>query len=335
MIDLETVGIVVIGRNEGQRLRDSLSALCGLGFRDRTIYVDSGSTDDSVDFAHSINIEVLRLDMSVPFTAARARNEGFERLMKTCPETQYVQFVDGDCVIDSGWLDIASSFLQEHDNAAVVCGILIERNRYSTVYNRLCHLEWQKSPGEIRAAGGIFMVRAKTFAEFGGFDPAVIAAEDDELCLRLRRSGHKIFFLNDDMATHDAAMTRFSQWWKRAERAGYAYANGAYLHGRTDGHFKREVRSIIAWGLFLPIVSTSLAWHTRGWSLCLLVGYAALIIRVYRFGRGRGWDAADSRIYALFTVLAKFPHMIGLFRFHWRQLTKTQQTIIEYKIPTN
>src|ERR1700733_8869724 len=70
-------GVVVIGRNEGQRL---ITCLQSLSDATAVIYVDSNSTDGSVKAAQDRNINIIELDLSVPFTAARARNAGFTRL---------------------------------------------------------------------------------------------------------------------------------------------------------------------------------------------------------------------------------------------------------------
>ena len=72
------IGVVVIGRNEGQRLERCLRSLAQGA--DKVMYVDSGSTDGSLQLAANLGVEVLALDMSTPFTAARARNEGFAAL---------------------------------------------------------------------------------------------------------------------------------------------------------------------------------------------------------------------------------------------------------------
>ena len=69
-------GAVVMGRNDGERLKlciDSLSVAA------RIVYVDSGSTDGSVDWARAHGADVVELDSAVAFTAARARNSGFRR----------------------------------------------------------------------------------------------------------------------------------------------------------------------------------------------------------------------------------------------------------------
>jgi len=74
---LPPAGIVVIGRNEGERLRACFDALPGDA--SCVVYVDSGSTDGSVELARARGIHVVELDMSVPFTAARSRNEGIRQ----------------------------------------------------------------------------------------------------------------------------------------------------------------------------------------------------------------------------------------------------------------
>ena len=75
------LGVVVIGRNEGQRLARCLQSQAER--TDSVVYVDSGSTDGSVALAQSLGVQVLALDPRTPFTAARARNEGFAALLRS------------------------------------------------------------------------------------------------------------------------------------------------------------------------------------------------------------------------------------------------------------
>src|SRR5438270_7605806 len=86
----QRVGVVAIGRNEGERLRACLVS----ARRDcaAVVYVDSGSSDDSVALARPLGVHVVELDLSTPFTAARARNEGFARLQQVEPDRDFVQF---------------------------------------------------------------------------------------------------------------------------------------------------------------------------------------------------------------------------------------------------
>ncbi len=232
-------GAVVIGRNEGDRLRICLESILHLAVQ--TVYVDSGSTDSSVKMARDIGVEVVQLDMSIPFTAARARNEGFNRLLELEPGISYVQFVDGDCEMQHSWSEAALCFLQQHEYVAVVCGRRRERFPERSIYNLLCDIEWNTPIGEAKACGGDAMMRVQAFSGVQGFRNNLIAGEEPELCVRLRQAGWKIWRLVEEMTLHDAAMNRFSQWWKRSVRAGYAFAEGAAIHGAPPvGHWVEE-----------------------------------------------------------------------------------------------
>jgi GT2 family glycosyltransferase len=235
---LARVGVVAIGRNEGERLARCLASLDPAARP--TVYVDSGSTDGSPDRARSLGAEVVALDLSVPFTAARARNAGFDRLLAVAPEVEYVQFADGDCEVDPNWIPTATAELDARPDVAVVCGRRRERFPAATVYNRLCDLEWAGPAGETLACGGDALVRVSALKAVGGYRPDLIAGEEPELCVRLRANGGKIVRLAAEMTRHDAAMTRFGQWWKRNVRAGHAFAQVSRLHARSPfGIWKR------------------------------------------------------------------------------------------------
>lgn len=328
---MSEIGIVIIGRNEGQRLARALESVSGSGHA--VVYVDSHSTDGSVELAGRRNATVVELDWSRPPTAARARNLGFERLLEVDPRVRFVQFVDGDCEVFGGWLEEASDLLAERPEVAVVCGRLRERFPERSLYNRLADLEWDGPCGEVQSCGGVAMIRAATFREVGGFDPSIIAAEDDELCLRIRRLGAKIVRLSTPMASHDMAMTRFGQWWKRSVRTGHAYAEGSARHGKTpERHFVRQTRSTMFWGILVPLLTVGLAWPTRGLSLALLGGYPLLYHRTSRYyAVQRGWPLADARLYAFWVVLAKFPQAVGLLRYGLGQLAGKPSPVIEHR----
>ena len=321
-------GAVVIGKNEGRRLEVCLRSL-----EKRItplVYVDSGSTDGSVEFARSIGAEVVELDPGIPFAAARARNEGVRRLTQLSPDLKYVQLIDGDCELIEGWIDQAVQFLDENPQYAAAAGRLRERSPEASVYNYLCDVEWNTPVGDAEVCGGIAMMRIHAFNEVGGFIPDMIAGEEPELCARLRQRGWKIRRIDTEMALHDVAMTRFSQWWKRAIRAGHAYAEGAYLHGAPPERMGvGESRRIIAWGLVLPALALAAAPLTEGCSLTLLLAYplnvARIAHRLRREGQARPWTLA------FFLMLAKFPEAIGWFRFQWGRVTGNRSAIIEHK----
>jgi glycosyltransferase involved in cell wall biosynthesis len=318
---------VAIGRNEGERLRRCLASV--LGVVERVVYVDSGSTDGSVAMAISMGADVVELDMSTPFTAARARNEGFSRLQSLCPNLSYVQFVDGDCEVAANWLVTSSAFLVAHPEVAVVCGRRRERFPERSVYNLLCDVEWNSPIGEAKACGGDALMRAEVLCTAGGYRAGLIAGEEPELCLRLRAAGWKIWRLDAEMTLHDAAMLRFGQWWKRLVRGGHAYAEGAYLHGASvERHWVHETRRIWFWALGLPVLSlASLAAFDWVWLAVLLV-YPLQVVRLAFRGQS---DVRTNWLRALFLVLAKFPELQGQLTFWWRKVSAGKTTLIEYK----
>lgn len=317
-----TIGTVIIGRNEGDRLRACLASV--LPFIQAAVYVDSGSTDGSVGMAKAMGAEVLDLDMATPFTAARARNEGYRRLLALHPEIQWVQFVDGDCEVVTGWIDAARQYLESHPECAVACGRRRERFPERSVYNRMCDLEWGTPVGDALSCGGDALFRTVALIQVGGFRDGLIAGEEPELCLRLRRSGWRIHRLDQEMTRHDAAITRWSQWWRRTVRAGHAFAEGAWLHGASaDRHWVRETFRAILWGGLLPlaIALLGLLVNPSAWLLALI--YPAQWLRLCLRDR--------SPLIAFFTVAGKFAEAQGVLKFLLTRLFGRTGRLIEYK----
>jgi glycosyltransferase involved in cell wall biosynthesis len=326
------VGVVVIGRNEGDRLRRCLKSVDPAARP--TVYVDSGSSDQSVQSARSLGAVVVELDLSTPFTAARARNAGFQCLLAHHPDVEYVQFVDGDCEVVDGWLTSAAAALDADSNVSVVCGRRREQFPTASNYNRLCDLEWDTPIGDALACGGDAMMRISALKAAGGYRDDLIAGEEPELCVRLRANGGRIVRLDAEMTRHDAAMTRFSQWRKRNVRAGHAFAEVSRLHARSPfGIWRRETRSNWFWGLIVPALAIVPAAFTWGLSLALLALYPVLFIRIQRNRRCRGDDARTARLFALYCVLSKFPQMIGQVRYWRNRIFGRRHRLIEYKGP--
>ncbi len=326
---MNKIGLVVIGRNEGERLRQCLLSV--LGKVAYIVYVDSGSTDGSVEMARSLSVDVVELELSIPFTAARARNEGFNHLLRVNPHIEFVQFVDGDCEVVAEWLKCAQDKLNTQPQVAVVCGRRQERFPQKSIYNRLCDMEWDTPVGEAKACGGDAMIRVEALQQVGGFNPLLIAGEEPELCVRLRQQGWKILRIHAKMTLHDAQMTKFSQWWKRSLRAGHAYAEGSWLHGKSsEHHWVKESRSGWFWGLILPLLALEITGLTQGWSLLLLGAYPLLIYRIYK-RKQQNLSSQDALLYALFCVLGKFAQVQGQIRFHLSRLLRKRSNLIEYK----
>ena len=322
-----TVGMVIIGRNEGERLRRCLESCQAVGAR--RVYVDSGSTDDSVALALASGAQVVRLDMASPFTAARARNAGLAELRRQCPDVAQVQFIDGDCELMPDWLDTAAAFLDQHQDVVAVAGRLRERAPGRSVFNQLCDIEWNTPVGEARSFGGIVLIRIAAMLDAGGFREDLIAGEEPELGVRLRARGGRLWRLDHDMAWHDANILHLSQWWRRTVRSGHAFAEGAALHGRPpERHFAAETRRALVWGAALPLAIAAAACATRlGWLLALAypLQWLRIGIRLARVKSPIAWRQSG------FLVLGRFPEALGALKFYLGRLLGRRSGLIEYK----
>jgi GT2 family glycosyltransferase len=319
------VAIILIGRNEGDRLKRALDSVVGMV--DRIVYVDSGSSDDSVAFARSKDVEVVELDMTIPFTAARARNAGVDALRRNdLPE--FLQFIDGDCVLLRDWLSMALSVMRADTGLGIVTGWRREIHPEASIYNAMCDHEWYRPAGPIVACGGDMLVRSEAFDAAGGFNPAVIAAEDDEFCLRVRMAGYRLMRIPRNMTVHDADMHRFSQWWKRSVRNGHGFAQLGALHG---SHLSRERARVYVFGLMLPAVALA-GLVTNSW---VLMGVLALYTGSYASAlRGLLRDGIAPGVawrFAGFLTLSKIPNLVGMATFALRRLRGRSMRIIEYK----
>lgn len=322
----QNVGVVVIGRNEGERLSNCINSLAD--HLPLIVYVDSGSTDGSVAVVSDRGAKVVNLSRDLPFTAARARNAGFDELTKRYPNTRYVQFVDGDCEIASGWIAAAVTFLEEHANVAIVCGRRRERFPQYSVYNALCDAEWNTPIGSADACGGDFLARTDAFSQVGGFTAKLIAGEEPELCIRLRSNSWVIWRMDHEMTLHDANITTLGQWWQRTKRAGHAFAEVERIHrGSPHGLWKRNVFRILLWGGLLPLAVLASAF-VGPWALALLLFYPMQLARlVARCGRPSAFGVKR----AFLLVLGKFAELQGLLAYYVSAITKRDKRIIEYK----
>jgi GT2 family glycosyltransferase len=322
-----SIGVVAIGRNEGLRLKRCLESVQG---SDTVVYVDSGSTDYSLVLSRGLNADVVELDTSIPFTAARARNEGFRRLLQLRPDVDYVFFVDGDCEVASGWLETARKFLDEHPEFAVVWGFRRERFPDKSIYNMLCDVEWLDYPtGETKYCGGDALMRVKALRQVDGYRSDLICMEEPEVCVRLRQAGWRIYRLLDLMTLHDAAIYRFGQWWKRMQRGGYGFAQGAAIHGGPPERFGvHELQRALFWGFAVP-TGTVIGLIVIGPAALLLLGiYPLQIVRIALKGKH---SARENWWRAGALVLAKFAETQGVLRYLMDRLRRERTRLIEYK----
>ena len=332
------LGVVAIGRNEGKRLEACLISI--LSQVTPVVYVDSGSSDGSVAYARSVGVEVVELDMSQSFSAARARNEGFKRIMKLDASLDCVQFLDGDCLLVEGWLEQAVSFLDANSEYAIVCGRRRERFPATSIYNRLIDMEWDTPVGEAMSCGGDALVRVSAFSQVKGFDPTVVAGEEPELCVRLRAAGWRIMRLDAEMTLHDAAMTRIGQWWNRAVRGGYGGLDVASRCKQQARAFSQQIRSARLWGIGWPLATLFVTvaafvlygWQTSAFAAILLLSVLPLqIVRVSLKSLGKCGNMKTAFFYGTLMMLEKWANLRGQYLYLQDRRIGRLLSIIEYK----
>jgi glycosyltransferase involved in cell wall biosynthesis len=330
------IGLVVIGRNEGERLARCLASVRAVP---RRVYVDSGSSDASVGVARGEGASIIELPPTPAFTAARARNAGLAQLLTEDPDLEFVQMIDGDCELQPGWIDAALAALNAESDLALVFGRRRERYPQRSVYNALCDDEWNVPLGEAAGCGGDALFRVAALRQVQFYNAAMIAGEDSELSMRFRKRGWRLRRIDVEMTLHDAAIERFGQWWRRTRRSGHGFAEMAHLHpDARNPNWPRTVRSILVWGGVMPALlalSVVLAllrdprWGAL--TLALVLPWPLRMAQLTWRAHRRGLDGRLARASGALLMIGKLPQFLGVLGYYRNRLLRRTSHLIEYK----
>jgi len=325
----DKLGVVVIGRNEAPRLRPCLESVRET--MPALVYVDSGSCDGSPAIADDLGVPVIRLDTE-PFSAARGRQAGLDWLRHEFPGLEFVQFVDGDCVLQAGWVKQAIGFLDAHLPVGAVVGRLREARSAKSVWVRLVESDWDLPVGETDAIGGIAMVRTAALWQVDGWRTELVAGEELDLAARLRKRGWRLERLPYEMAIHDVAIVRLGEFWRRSVRTGQAYAQVALDHGwRGCPRWMRRTVGSIAYGAVLPLAC--IAGAVLYWPCAVVVAavYVVLGTRIAGWRVRQGDSIAFAIFYAVVAIACKVASALGAIGHLLRRATGRPSRLIEYK----
>ncbi len=333
MNDQPLISAVIIGRNEGQRLLrclESVAAMDSPGGSVEIIYVDTASVDGSAERARDFGAKVISVNPVRP-CAAVGRNAGWR-----AARADIILFLDGDTMLVSSF--IASAMDQFEDpKTAVVFGDRREVNTRGSLYNRVLDLDWNGKPGAVEFCGGDALIRRDVLELVGGYDERLIAAEDTELCARIRALGYSIIHIDRRMATHDLAITRFSQYWRRAVRTGYAYAEVSerFHPGDSPNWYRQARRNRVQGAVMLAIVAGAPLLSVGLWSaiptVCAAALIAALSVRTAMRTRWKGADLKTRLLHGLHSHLMQIPMFTGQIRYLRNRLLGRTEHLIEYK----
>jgi glycosyltransferase involved in cell wall biosynthesis len=326
------LSIVVIGRNEGRRLAaclESIKESRGVAVNE-VIYVDSASTDGSPDQALRYGATVIVVRAEQP-TAAIGRNAGWQHAT-----SDLILFLDGDTVLHPDFARAACDALKQEPSIAAVWGHRREIHPEASVYNRILDLDWIYPPGVTEFCGGDVLMRREVLVECGGFDERLIAGEEPELCRRIRARGHQILHIDCPMTGHDLQITRWSQYWKRATRAGHAYAEVSERFRNTKDPFwsSDRRRNMMRGSFWLISLTAAIAASLLYGAFPILLWLALVLFLSMRSAWKARWKGAHPvtlSLYGLHSHLQQIPIFVGQLQYELSKKQKRTRRLIEYK----
>ncbi len=326
------LSVVVIGRNEGQRLASCLESIQqarGVDVKE-VIYVDSASTDGSPELAYQYGTTVIVVRPERP-TAALGRNAGWRRAA-----SGLILFLDGDTVLHPDFARAACGAMAREPSVAAVWGHRREIHPQASVYNRILDLDWIYPPGLTEFCGGDVMMRREILVETGGFDERLIAGEEPELCRRIRALGYGILHIDCPMTGHDLQIMRWSQYWKRATRAGHAYAEVSERFRNSQDPFwtSERRRNMIRGSGWLVTLAAALFASIFFGVLPIVLWLALLLLLSARSAWKARWKRAAPGVlllYGFHSHLQQLPIFVGQLQYELNKRRKRARKLIEYK----
>lgn len=330
--DEPRVAVVVIGRNEGDRLVRCLESVWAVDYPGSAldvIYVDSQSTDDSIDQAKQLNARVLEVNPERP-CAAVGRNAGWR-----ATDAPFVLFLDGDTVLDPGFIRTAlDAFTEDH---AVVFGHRREIATGDSLYNRVLDLDWIWPVGEVDFCGGDALMRRDALEAVDGYDESLIAGEEPDMCGRMRDIGYRVLHIDAAMTGHDMAMHRFSQYWRRATRTGHAYSEVSRRFADTPDRFwtaesrRNYVHAGVLSGTPVAVGAATLATRSALPAVGAALFWSAIVARSATRAAWKQADLGTRVLYGVHSHFQQLPIALGQLSERASRLRGERKGLIEYK----
>lgn len=251
------VSVIIIARNEASRIGACIASVLTATERRfpdaQVVVVDSNSQDATATIAATYPVQVFRY-RAARTTAAAGRWIGFRQV-----DARYALFLDGDCELVKGWLEIAVDTMEATPTAGVICGARQDAHvttRGVELQNVGCRL------------GGVALYRSTALAQAGSFNPHVIAGEEQELAARIHQCGFSALTTTELMSVHHTKpKASAADLWRRF-RTGMQSGPGQVLRTSIgDGLFLHHLRRFDRYAftmLFLVVGAAALV--TMHWS---------------------------------------------------------------------
>jgi glycosyltransferase involved in cell wall biosynthesis len=282
-----TVGIKALNEEThiAASLASAIEAVRPLG--GEVILADSGSTDRTIAIAQRFPVRIVQL----ADTSERSCGTGAQLAFQHA-RGDYFYMLDGDMVLDPGFLTAGISYLEAHPDVAAVGGRINQRNTDGEEFqirSKMARKDQHWTPGIVDRldCGGLY--RAAAVREAGYFaDRNLHAFEEFDLAARLASRGWKLARIDHPAADHYGhTMGGYRLLWRRM-RSGYAGCVGEVLRAaigqphlpivlRRLSHLRSGAAVILWWALLIACLLTS-PW------LCLALLLAPLALLTARRG---------------------------------------------------
>jgi glycosyltransferase involved in cell wall biosynthesis len=329
-MSLPLISIVIIGRNEGDRLLRCIDSVHAADYpqeKMELIYVDSNSSDGSPERAKAAGASILRVHPERP-TAAIGRNAGWK-----AATGEYILFLDGDTLLDRNFIATALAQIETDKKTAVVWGHRREIHPQQSIYTRVLDLDWIYLAGKTKFCGGDALIRRRALEQVNGFDETLIAGEEPEMCRRMRQLNYEILHIDAPMTLHDLAIKNFTAYWRRAYRSGHAYAEiSERFKASEDPLWKADARHNRIHGslIFLSPLFLTIALLYPALGLVGIIGASSFILRNMHRNQWKTPSSWTRFLYALHSEFQHAPALAGQLRFFYARWRGQQQGLIEY-----
>jgi glycosyltransferase involved in cell wall biosynthesis len=323
------LSVVIIAKNEEKTIAKALAAVVVAIEEARKakvietseiIFVDSASTDKTVEIVRQFPVKIIELPDTWPLSASAGIYCGYRE-----SKGEFFAVVDGDVEVNKYWFRDALPYLQNDDDVADVYGWWEESSQgqghlLATVSEMLNSSKVAVAE-EIESTGnGIF--RRSSLESIGGHNPYLKGAEDRDISFRLRQAGYKLLDVPVQFGVHHWHLNYLEYYrsvraWSKGEGHAAAYARSRgntelfamYEDNYPSSVFWRVMRQLV---LFVTTATSVLAgtFHSQEW---LFVGFFLLSIVIFQIFKGKRKGKLRLKLF-LYHYLNRIPYII--YR-HW------------------
>ena len=144
-----SVAVVVVGWNNKGLLHECFASIKAQSYPNvKTIYVDNGSTDNSIEYVSVNHPEVIVEDAGKNTGFAVGNNIGFERALKD-RDCGYVVALNSDATVATDWVEKLVAFAEIHTDAACLQGLTLNYYDHDLVDSTGIYVDMSAAPLQI------------------------------------------------------------------------------------------------------------------------------------------------------------------------------------------